>query len=269
MTSQQILQADLLEILFEKRNKLYGAYQLRKQYPQQLTKALLFSVSSVVLLFLFFKPSDARGKTGPITDSVVITVVDALPPEVKKPEPPAPPPAESKPVKQQTFIDKIVLVKKDNPPVVPTIDALQDAAVSDRTLDGEAVNALQSALTPLRNKGEDLPKPPVDEKKTEVVPDKQPEFPGGMQAWINFLNRHLQAPETLEPGEKRTVVIRFHVAGDGSVTAFQVQQSAGSAFDNEVIRVLKKMPKWTPAIKSGQPVAISFTQPVTFVGMEE
>ena len=59
------------------------------------------------------------------------------------------------------------------------------------------------------------------------------------------------------------------MAEDGSVTRFQVEKSAGTAFDEEVIRVLKKMPKWAPALKAGQPVSVSFTQPVTFVGLEE
>jgi protein TonB len=85
-----------------------------------------------------------------------------------------------------------------------------------------------------------------------------------------FLSRNIcEAPQDLEPGEKRTALIRFHVAEDGSITNFQVLQSAGTAFDNEVIRVLKKMPKWTPAVKAGLPVSVSFTQAVTFVGQEE
>lgn len=90
-----------------------------------------------------------------------------------------------------------------------------------------------------------------------------------MQAWIAFLNRNLHAPQDLESGEKRIVNIRFHVDVDGTITNFQIIQSGGAAFDNEVIRVLKKMPKWMPALQAGQPVTISFTQPVTFVGPEE
>jgi len=52
------------------------------------------------------------------------------------------------------------------------------------------------------------------------------------------------------------------------VTNFEVIQSAGGMYDNEVIRVLKKMPKWKPAIQNNQPVARYFTQPVTFMGLE-
>ena len=107
------------------------------------------------------------------------------------------------------------------------------------------------------------------EKPKEIIPDRQPQFPGGSQAWIAFLSNNLRAPEELESGERRTVLIRFHVAEDGSIANFEVVRSAGSAFDNEVIRVLKKMPKWTPAMKAGQHLSVSFTQPVTFVGVEE
>ncbi|RYZ61554.1 MAG: energy transducer TonB, partial [Chitinophagaceae bacterium] len=53
------------------------------------------------------------------------------------------------------------------------------------------------------------------------------------------------------------------------VTNFNVVRSAGALFDNEVIRVLKKMPKWTPALQGGRPLPVSFTQPVTFVGVED
>jgi protein TonB len=73
----------------------------------------------------------------------------------------------------------------------------------------------------------------------------------------------------LENGEKRIVNIRFHVDADGAVTNFQIVQSGGAAFDNEVIRVLKRMPNWMPAQQAGKAVAVSFTQPVTFVGAEE
>ena len=267
MTSQQILHTDLLDILFEQRNKSYGAYQLRKMYPQRLTKALLFSVAPVFLFFLFLQPSGEQQNAQPLYDGVQVTIVETLPPE-QKPEPPKPPQAENKPVKQQTFIDNIVIVEKDIPTTIPTVDALEYVAVSNKTLDGDLVGAMQPSVAPVKLEGEGLAKP-ADEAPKEVVPDKQPQFPGGMQAWTAFLNRYLQSPQDLEPGEKRTVQIRFHVAEDGRVTAFQVLQSAGAAFDNEVIRVLKKMPNWTPATKNGQPLAVSFTQPVTFVGMEE
>ncbi len=112
--------------------------------------------------------------------------------------------------------------------------------------------------------------PVKKEVEATVAPiQREPEFPGGADAWINFLRRNLVPPAQLEPGDKKIVSIRFFVSADGTVTDFEVMQSAGKVFDNEVIRVLKKMPKWKPAIQNGQPVARAFTQPVTFIGVEE
>jgi protein TonB len=110
------------------------------------------------------------------------------------------------------------------------------------------------------------------EKQQETymdVVEKEPEFPGGILAWQRFLSRNLMTPEGMESGERKTVQIRFQVAADGAVTSFEVLQSGGKILDNEVIRVLKMMPRWKPAIQNGHPVARSFTQPVTFIGAEE
>jgi protein TonB len=90
-----------------------------------------------------------------------------------------------------------------------------------------------------------------------------------MKAWVKFLSANLITPSDLDAGEKKTVMIRFKVSTDGTVNGFEIIQSAGSIYDNEVIRVLKKMPKWKPAIQNGHTVSTSFTQPVTFMGVEQ
>jgi protein TonB len=110
---------------------------------------------------------------------------------------------------------------------------------------------------------------PIAEKKDPPLPSRAPQFPGGTAAWLNFLGKHLRPVQDLEPGEKRSCLIRFSVDEEGTITNFVVIQSGGNEFDNEVIRVLKKMPKWLPAIQNGKPTAVSFTQPVTFVAQED
>lgn len=268
MTSQQILQTDLLDILFEKRNKLYGAYQLRRMYQQQLVKALTLAIGSAFVLLLFFKPANVATRVEEEKGTVV--EVDQIVPleQQKKVEPPKLPQASKPPqVRQQTFVDNIVITEKEISHPLPPQVAFDHAAVSDRTADGDDVAGQLPVMTESKDNGTGNGQPEPQEKK-EIKPDRQPQFPGGMQAWLLFLERNLHVPEELESGEKRTALVRFHVAEDGSITRFQVVQSAGSAFDNEVIRVLKKMPKWTPAMQAGQPVAVSFTQPVTFLGLE-
>jgi protein TonB len=268
MTSQQILQADLLDILFEGRNKQYGAYQLRRTYPFQLLKALGLSLAIVFLLLYFFKPNFSKTLLRNSGVEVVLHTVDLPKPKQKMPELPKPPDAAKTPIKQQNFTDHIQMTQKEIIDPLPPIDAMKDVAISNVTTEGTGVGNLQPQLTPeVKGTGSGMPVAETDAKK-EVVPDRQPQFPGGMQAWIAFLGKNLRSPEELESGEKRTVVIRFHVAEDGSVTGFKVEKSAGNAFDEEVMRVLRKMPKWTPALQGGHPVSVSFTQPVTYVAME-
>jgi protein TonB len=198
-------------------------------------------------------------------------VVDqvAPPKEQKKTELPKPPESPKMLQRQENFTANIEITPKDFIDPLPTQDLLETSAVSNETTTGTDAPTFQTPVVTETNVGTGTDNGTEAEPKKEVMPDKQPQFPGGIQAWLAFLNNNLRSPEELESGEKRTVVIHFHVAEDGSITNFIVVQSAGSAFDNEVISVLKKMPKWTPAMQAGQPVSVSFTQPVSFVGVEE
>lgn len=265
MTSQQIQHADLLDILFENRNKAYGAYQLRRNYQQELVKAVTISIATAFLLLYFFRPSFSKNAVVAAKDDVVVHTV-MLPDEAKKTEPPKPPEAPKSQSRQQKFTDQIQM-KKDVTDPLPPIDAMEKTNISNVTTPGGDATVLQLPAIPEKTATENPA--PAKETNEEVVPDRQPQFPGGMQAWLAFLTRNLRSPEELESGEKRMVLIRFHVAEDGSIANFRVERSAGPAFDEEVMRVLKKMPKWAPALKAGQPVSVSFTQPVTFVGVEE
>jgi protein TonB len=104
----------------------------------------------------------------------------------------------------------------------------------------------------------------------DFKPDEVPaSFPGGTSAWLNFLQRYLQSPDELEAGQRVEVKVRFWIDVDGSLSRFEIVQSGGASFDKEVLRVMKKMPKWEPARQNKHYVAVAFTQPVTFVGVEE
>lgn len=261
------MQADLLDLLFEGRNRDYGAYRLRRNYHRQLLLAVAISLTAVFSLLLLFRPTFGKSTGAAPPEAVLIRDFRLPDPAPKPPEPPKPP-AAATPVRQQAFTSQIAIVEKDLTQPVPPVNALEDVAISSQTTAGTAAGTLQPSLAP-EVRGSTAAPSAEPEAKKEIVPDRQPQFPGGMQAWSAFLSKNLKAPEELETGEKRTVLIRFHVAEDGGVTGFTVVQSAGRMFDNEVIRVLKKMPKWTPALQAGRPVPVSFTQPVTFVGVVE
>ena len=267
MTSQEILRADVLDILFEKRNKLYGAYTLRKNYVSRLYLALGIALGSVGL-FVFLGGIGDTGKDGRSNAPLFIrpmTAEDLHLPVVRSP---VPPPAPRLPMAQRSFHNRIKYVDNPDPSKnLESMDDIRNATLSDRNL-GDFFTPDETSVAPTIIKNE-TPSKPREPEKVFVPVESGPEFPGGREAWTVFLNRHLQTPDYLEPGEKKLVLIRFFVDTDGAVNGFKVLQSGGAVFDDEVIRVLRKMPRWKPAIQNGHPVAVSFTQPVTFVGVEQ
>jgi protein TonB len=269
MTSHEIIKADLLDILFDNRNKQYGAYALRRQYNSRLTMALGIALSSILLLFFFLKPGSSTTHYVE-SEKKFVRIVDIppIPPQVLKPPVPPTPPRQN--LAQSSLTQRFNMVDNPDPDKeLKPMDEIERSAISSSNITGDFVPEIQSVTKPEIANGNGL-NGNKEEDKTEFAPlEKSPEFPGGPQAWANFLNRYLQTPEDLEPGEKKLVLISFLVDADGSVTGFKVVRSGGNAFDNEVIRVLKKMPKWKPAIQNGRPVSVPFTQPVTFVGLEQ
>jgi len=102
-----------------------------------------------------------------------------------------------------------------------------------------------------------------------VLINRPPNFPGGTQAWLSFLQRYLQSPEDLEPGQRIEVQVRFWIDVEGKISKPEIIKSGGSSFDKEVLRVMKKMPRWEPAMQNGNFIAVAYTQPVIFLGVEQ
>jgi periplasmic protein TonB len=266
MTSNEILKADMLDILFENRNKLYGAYTLRKYYNRRLIISLGLALSVVIFLFLYvFKVESNKSQSR--IEYKIVEIGDAIlppPQQMKKPEVPQTRPSSTQKASQQAFIDKMKIVNKDVSRAMPIQSDLIN--ISDFDSKGKNINIPFPPVIP----GPQIGVNPVQHNQVAEPPiQREPEFPGGPDAWVKFLRDHLQAPGQLEIGEKKTVMIKFLVSVDGSVTGFEVLQSGGRIYDKEVIRVLKLMPRWKPAIQNNKPVSRSFTQPVTFMGLEE
>jgi periplasmic protein TonB len=262
MTSFEILKADVLDILFEHRNKAYGAYPLRKHYNQRLTLSLGMALSTILLLFLFNGIEKAKDDAGFVSRDVDLKSL--VQPELKQPELPRPKLPSAAPMAQRKFVDQFHITNEEIIQSMPAMSDLGQSVSGETDVPGET----GTVLTGTGNSAGTEP-PAATPPSKEAPLQREPEFPGGMQAWVNFLNRNLRVPDDLEAGEKKTVLIRFLVDIDGSVNGFEVVQSGGRAYDQEVIRVLKKMPKWKPAIQNNLPVVCNFTQPVTFMGLDE
>lgn len=102
------------------------------------------------------------------------------------------------------------------------------------------------------------------QKKAIVNITAKASFPGGEEAFSEFLRTNLVCPWELENGEKKQVLVSFLIGADGSAANFAIVKSAGSAYDNEVLRVLKVMPSWRPQIRNGLAVSEHILQPITF-----
>ena len=261
MTSNEILKADVLDIVFDNRHKNYGAYLLRKYYNNRLGIALggMLGFVLTIVLIISLNPSAREAIANSIrwNDTVTLSTIPVPPPE-----PPPATPLQQR-VRQVASSTNIVIADETD---VHTQQEISEAAVSGTDVAGPALaGATQPSLPENTNNQPST----IQETPPPPLPNSAASFPGGQQAWMNFLNKYLRTPDELEAGQKRTVLVRFAVGEDGSITKFEIIQSGGAAFDNEVIRVLKKMPKWKPAVQNGQNVSVMFTQPVTFMAYEE
>ena len=92
-----------------------------------------------------------------------------------------------------------------------------------------------------------------------------PKFPGGDAELLKFIAKNVKYPqESQNKGEQGRVICSFVVAKDGTLTNYRVIRGISPALDQEAVRVLQMMPRWTPGTQRGEPVAVKYTVPITF-----
>lgn len=275
MKSENILNSDLLDIVFDNRNKAYGAYELRKHYKRRLVKALAIAfvmAAGVVTMVMFIKKEKAAIFEIPDSELAVLKVVEIpkeKPAEPKKPAAPKPPSA-PKPLDQQKWVSKIEITKRPEEATKLSND-LDKVAISNITKGGEPYKGEVFVPEPIKidAQGNGLPKAPaVDRETPQLTADVMPAFPGGMAALRKFLEKNLQNPEDMNEGEVISVKIKFVVGYDGKLKGFQIIEDGGDVYNKEVIRVLKKMPEWVPGKANGENVSVYYTIPVKFTAAQ-
>jgi periplasmic protein TonB len=267
-----ILSSDPLDILFENRNKKYGAYTLRKYYPRRLLISLVTIFSLVVLssLFYWFSPSGSGNiilrnfdpdihlnlvnLDKKIERPVLLTVRTIVP---KKPA-------------VTIFNTPLIVADQKAPRPMATVDKIQDQVIGVNNLAGDADKG-EIQTNGNAESGVVGQKPETEEKKETVlkIAEVMPEFPGGIEALKRFLQKNLRMPDNgLETGEQVKVIARFVVGPDGRVRDIEIIQAAGAVFNQEVKRVIGKMPDWKPGSQNQRNVAVYFNLPVYFVGSD-
>lgn len=255
-----------LDIVFEGRNKSYGAYELRKDNTKTNVRALIigavifsFAVATPLLINLIPDSSDDD-----LSLNEKITTVK-LPPKEEKPKENLPPPPPPPKVDQVKFVKPVVAKKEEVVEEPPKVEEIKDKNLGKEDIKGDPNADL--VLTPPG----DGPKGPavVEEDNTiynSAGIEVKPEFPGGMAKFYKFIENNYNVPSD-SPGGK--VFIQFVVEKDGSLTDIKVLRDIGYGTGKEAERVLRKSPKWTPAEQNGKKVRCSYQLPITLQAPQE
>lgn len=267
MNSNTILSSDVLDILFEKRNKNYGAYVLRKFYPDRVKTSLLIMLGFSVAFSAFTLLPKGHKPEGPVWEDgdILTTIPVDMPKEIEKPK--EQPRQQSPQGPQQQYTTHYEVVKdKQRSTIFNDLKDLQISTYSDTAsvppgVEGPGIDDGTPVATA-------APEPPAAPDINIPIsdPDVPPAYPGGEKELRRFLERNLQAPEDI--ADMVQVKIKFVVDNDGKLESFTILQDGGEAFNEEVIRVLKKMPQWNPGKKGGRNVKAYCYLPVKFAPTE-
>ena len=270
MEANKILSADILDIVFEGRNKDYGAYELRKTYNRRLIIAL---VGMAVLCVLLFVGYILANTISPGDDKAIVVQdvqLEELKQEEKKELPPPPPPKPPDPPKVEMAkftppkIVKDEEVKEEEKP--PEVEKLEDTKIG--TINQEGVKDEGIVAPPVSDEGKGVVEAPKkveeDWDKTFTKVEIESEYPGGAAAWQRYLIKTLRYPQEAQDNEiQGTVVVQFIVDKAGVVS--EVQAISGpKELQDEAVRVIKKSGQWTPAVQNGRQVKSYKKQPIQF-----
>jgi len=266
MEPNKILSANILDLVFDGRNKEYGAYELRVTYPQRIKRSMIvvFIIAAVAITGAALANSFKPGKDGRL-EYTEVTLTDLQQdqkepepiPEIKKPDPPQ--------ARTEAFTPPTIVDDRDVETPPPTQDDLDKARIDVKTQDGTDDDKIADPVDSL-NKG------------TEIIVAKKPEEPiiwTSVQVpakcdcdWPKFLTRNLNAEVPVENGApvgRYNVVIQFVVDQQGNVSDITPITNYGFGMEQEAIRVLKKAKGWKAGIQNGHEVKSYHKQPITFV----
>ena len=265
------MEKSLNDIVFEGRNKLYGAYALRKGYGQTMQRSVLLGVTLFLLmvmlpnLYATLVPEPKKDDIGFELEIKDVTIL----PDAK----PLPPPVEEivKPVEKtvkNTFFEVVPddLANEDYTP--PTVEELEHAKPGQETTDG--IEGLDDVTPPVEAsagsyKGKGIELEPVKEEAILDYAEQRPEFNGGSDAMTAFLQKNLKYPSNASrAGIQGKVFVQFTVGSDGKIENVKSIKGIGFGCDEEAERVIKLMPEWKPGKQSGIPVKVRFTMPIVF-----
>jgi periplasmic protein TonB len=244
------------DIVFETRNKEYGAYRLRKNYNKTVIVAMLIGViilaTAIITPYINAKAAEKRVKHADRQVEIKLENLDQPVEKVAPPPPPPPPPTDV--VQQQRYVPPQVVdsIKPEDVKQLMTADQAQAEVVNK---DVEVV--VQQV------------KEEVQEAEPEEIPfivvEENPMFPGGESALNKYIAEHLIYPEVARDNSiQGRVIIKFCVTAKGGVSQVQVLRGVDPELDKEAIRVVTGLPLFKPGKQGGKPVPVWYVLPIIF-----
>jgi protein TonB len=257
-----LLKRQWIDIVFEGRNKAYGAYELRKENPKTTLRSLaigavIFGLAVSAPLIISLIP---EGNDDASLDQKIVTI--KLPPKEKTPENLPPPPPPPPKVDQVKFVKPEVAKTEEIVEEIVKIEEIKDKKLGDETIKGDPDAPL--SVEPVGNG------PSVVEEDNNIYNtagiEVKPDFPGGLEKFYKFIGKNFQVPE--EDGLKGKIFVTFVVEKDGSLTDIKVIRDIGYGTGKEAIRVLKSCPRWNPGEQNGKKVRVLYSLPISIQSAE-
>ena len=264
------------DIIFEGKNKEYGAYKLRQESNARHNKAMLviIIVLAIVAALAFLVNTVIKAAEARPEDTGEQVLAELVVNEEPEPEPEE---EQQRIEEQQPEVIKEELlntVKSAEIAIVPDEEAEEIKSQDEMKEDDRAIGAVNEdrGVDDIINAQEHKDVVVVEEKKPEhddnfvfEAVEQEAKFPGGDKALIEWLGNHTNYPQTaLDNGVQGTVRVRFVVKKDGTIGAAKVLKPIDPALDKEALRVVKSLPKFIPGKMNGHAVNCYFTVPVRF-----
>lgn len=244
------------DIVFENRNKEYGAYQIRKKYNRVVLFATFIGVLvlTISIVVPYIRASRVAHQKMRDANAVIAEMANDLQKEEAPPPPPPPPPP---PAEQQTVVKYVAPVVVDSVKVEDQSKLMISDEQVSTTVNKEVVEVVEQA------KQEEVQE--KEEQQVFVVVEEMPEFPGGELALRNYIAKAIVYPTVAqENGIQGKVFVTFVVNKDGSVSNAKIARGVDASLDQEALRVVSTLPKWKPGKQRGVPVRVSYTVPISF-----
>ena len=249
MRANKIIKVDLLDILFDGRNKEYGAYDLRKTYNKRISIALIVTVVTISGLFIGSVIADRLSERDAAT---LMQVKDVSLEALKSDEPPPPPPPPQPKLPPPPNIATIAftppkIVKDEEvikPP--PEVKQIEEARVDVKTVEG--TKDIGIVAPPVEDKGTQVVAAPVEKKEDEdkifTKVEIEASFPGGPGAWTKYVQRAIEAnQDEFTESDYGTCMVKFIVDKTGKVSEVEATTMKGSKLAEVATNAIRKGPK--------------------------